>query len=258
MPSVHQPPDYLAVPHDDLLMEAVAALDLFRRGSELRTPFRVRRESRSVVEEATLGNVATGYAVLGIDLDSLLLNKAAVLPRQVKDKYGEDKEEQNDQHKDLTKSKNSREHDLREMHSESTAHLRQVQPPLAGPQNSQQLQQGGAVAGAGVGGRGSVPSLLKPYSERRVQARGMRGTAKAMRGESDDKAIKEGHYTFCVLPPCLVSDPLVHTHTLPPHLQPAALLALREAGATHHPASEFTVPDYFSNARLFSAFYNYY
>ncbi|MPC91884.1 hypothetical protein E2C01_086946 [Portunus trituberculatus] len=240
-------------------MEAVAALDLFRRGNELRTPFRVRRESRSVVEEATLGNVATGYAVLGIDLDSLLLNKAVVLPRQVKDKDGVGKEEQSDQHKGLTISTNPREGAVGEMHSESTAYLRQVQPPLAGPRNSRQLQQGGAVAGAGMGGRGSVPSLLQPYSERRVLARGSgRVTAEAMREESDDKPIKEGHYTSCVLPPCLVFDPLVHPNTLPPHLQPAALLALREAGAIRHPVSEFTVPDYFKNDKLFVAFHRYY
>ena len=240
-------------------MEAVAALDLFRRGNELRTPFRVRRKSRSVVEEISLGNVATGYAVLGIDLDSLLLNKAVVLPRQVEDKDGEDKGEQNDQHNGLTIPKNSYEGAAGEMHYEPTAYLGQVQPPLAGPRNSQQLRQGGAVAGAGVDGRGAVPSLLKPYSERRVQARERgRVTAQAMREESDDKAIKEGHYTSCVLPPCLVSDPLVHSNTLPSHLQSAALLARREAGATHHPASEFTVPDYFKNDKLFSAFYRYY
>ncbi|KAK8405605.1 hypothetical protein O3P69_001845 [Scylla paramamosain] len=192
--SPHCPQNYLAVPHNDLLMEAVAALDLFRRGNDLRTPFRVRRESRSV----------------------------------------------------------SRGDHLRER-------CYWVQPPLAGPQNSQQLQQGGAVAGAGVGGRGSVPSLLKPYSERRVQARGRgRVTAQAMRGENDDEEIKGGHYTSCVLPPCLVSDPLLHPNTLPTHLQPPARLALREAGATHQPASEFTVPDYFKNVTLFSAFYRYY
>lgn len=254
---MHRPPDYLAVPHDDQLMEAVAALDLFRRSNELRTPFRVRRASRSSQEEVTLGNLATGYAVLGIDLSSLFLNKAVVLPRSVKEK---DEDDDDDKHDDLAESRDQGEDgDMGGVHLKGIFHLKKVESPLAGPQNSQQ-QQGGAVVGVGVGGLGAVPSLLKPYSERRVRATGSgRATAQAMRGESDDEAIEAGHYTSCLVAPCLVSDPLLYPRLLPPHLRDAARLALREAKATRrHSASEFTVPDYFRDAKLFSDFYRYY
>ena len=221
----------------------------------------MRRAPRSVQEEATLRNLATGYAVLGIDLASLLLNKAVVLPRPVKDEEEtNNNDDDDDGHKDGEESIDP----LEEGHYKRT-HPRQVKSPRTGPQNAQQQQQqvqGKGVAGNGVGsGLGTVSSLSKPYSERRVKVRGGRGraTAQGMKGESDGEGMKIEHYTSCLLDPCHVSDPLLHLDMLPQHLQPAARLAIRETRTTQrHSASEFTVPDYFKNARLFSAFYRYY
>nr|XP_053655209.1 protein O-linked-mannose beta-1,2-N-acetylglucosaminyltransferase 1-like [Cherax quadricarinatus] len=77
---VSVPQHYTAVPHDDHLMEALTALDFFRRSRELRTAFRVRRPSRDFLEEAQLDNVITGYAVTGMDGPTLFLNKGLVMP----------------------------------------------------------------------------------------------------------------------------------------------------------------------------------
>lgn len=264
LPSMHSPPGYLAVPHDDQLMEAVAALDFFRRSLELRTPFRVRRAPSSPWEEAALRNLATGYTALGIHLESLFLNKGVVLPQVEEEKNKGRKESDN-----LTEPQNPSEEGLgREQHEGSLSYLshssqpREREAPHASSKTSTQQQElrVGAGAGTGVwaGRRGAAtPSLLKPQSGRRarVQGRG-KTTAPAMSDEGRGDGVR--YYSSCQVAPCHVIDPLLHPLLLPPHLQAAARIALREAAVPRPRADyEFTAPDYFKDADLFSDFYKY-
>lgn len=77
---MNRPKGYLAVPHNDSLVEAVIALYQFGRSLDTRTPFRIRRRPRDFAEEVGLGNLFTGYAVLGLDIPSLYMDKGLVLP----------------------------------------------------------------------------------------------------------------------------------------------------------------------------------
>lgn len=260
LPSVHRPPGYLAVPHDNQLMEAVAALHFFRRSLELRTSFRVRRLPSSPWEEATLGNLATGYTALGIHLDSLFLNKGVVLP-QVEEEKNKGKMESDN----LTEPQKASQEGLQwEQHEGSLSHFshsRERGVPHASPKTSKQQQQEFRVsAGARVGmgkREAATPSLLKPQSGRRVRVKERgRTTARAMNNEGRGDGVR--YYSSCLVAPCHVIDPLLHPLLLPPHLQAAARIALREAGVPQlHGDSEFTAPDYFKSADLFTDFYKY-
>lgn len=262
LPSLHSPPGYLAVPHDDQLMEAVAALDLFRCSLELRTPFRVRRAPNSPWEEAGLRNLATGYTALGIHLESLFLNKGLVLPQA-----DEEKNKGREDNDNLTEPLNPSEERLgRQPYERSLSYLSYIsQPREEAPYTSsetskqQELGMGAEVQVRVRAGRRGVAtaSLLKPQSGRRarVQGRG-KTTAPAMNDEGRGDGVR--YYSSCQVSPCHVIDPLLHPLLLPQHLQAAARIAQREAAVPRSRAnSEFTAPDHFKDAELFIDFYKY-
>lgn len=261
---MHRPPGYIPVPHDDQLMEAVAALDLFRSSLELRTPFRVRRAPSSPWEEATLRNLATGYTALGIHLESLFLNKGVVLP-QVEEETNKRKEGTYN----LTEPQNLSDEymgweqlDGFPSHSPLYSHPMEKEAPHAGPKSLKQEQEArvgeGTEDGVKMGQhRAATPSLLKPQSGGRVRVKG-RGitTALAMNDEGWGDGVR--YYSSCLVAPCHVIDPLLRVLLLPPHLQAAARIALREASVPQsHADTEFSAPDYFKNAELFIDFYKH-
>lgn len=197
-------------------------------------------------------------------METLFLNKGVVLPRV------EEKEENirkvQVESDNLTEPQNPSQEDMEWKHREASpfllSHVRE-DSPIADPESSkQQQQQLGLGAGAGGvlrarQGGAATHSLLKPQSGRRARVKGRgKTTALPMNDEGWGERLK--YYSSCLVAPCHVIDPLLHTLLLPPHLQAAARIALREASVPQpHSDSEFTVPDYFKNTDLFIDFYKY-
>ncbi|XP_066948677.1 protein O-linked-mannose beta-1,2-N-acetylglucosaminyltransferase 1-like isoform X2 [Macrobrachium rosenbergii] len=75
-----KPPSYTVVPYNDDVMEALWGLHMFRNSKKVRSAFRLRRQAFSIEEELELRNTEVGYAVIGLDIPTLFLSKAFILP----------------------------------------------------------------------------------------------------------------------------------------------------------------------------------
>lgn len=281
--SVNKPANYLAVPHDNQLMEALAALNLFRRSRDLRTPFRIRRHPKDFLEEVQLRNIITGYAVLGLDRPTFFLNKGVVMPlERVKEASGTADTDrsyavgnkqsliQDDEFSaDVFKNRNGG-----------------VSGQYMGSQGTNTSKDGALhVSNSGKGEKPSSKnsnqglqhiSKNKKYMTK-ISADMMKNgnisksrslpyhlvesvqvlRKKVPGSDREQGSVPYTYYKTCVTSTCVVSDPLLDIQHLPHLLHVVANIAQTETRITCNSTLEFTVQDFYDNPKLFASFYRY-
>lgn len=257
--SIQQPPGYVAVPHDDKLMEAIAALDLFRRSLHLRSPFRLRVATDRPVEEATLQNWMLGYAVLGMDIPSLYLNKGVVLPSL----FRSEELEQSVHRPEESNNTGTFQESERIPHKGINKHVKYLHT-FSNMIYQTSKHQSHKVYPSHLSSQAVSPdsSHSSQYTPRFFPVTyTMLPSFHHMPSSSPHKPTSTHYYYTCLKETCAVADPLLASdQNLPQHLQAAVKKALSEVAShennQHKDVHEaFTVEDFFNNPNLFKLYY---
>lgn len=236
-------------------MEAIAALDLFRRSLHLRSPFRLRVPTNRLVEEANLQNWMLGYAVLGMDTTSLFLNKAVVLPSLSR---SEEQQEQSIHRPEESIHNTTRtlQRSTRLPHKRIHKHVKYLHTFSNKIYQTSKHQQSRKVYPTKLSLKSVLPlsSFSSQYTSRFSPAFGH------MPSSFHDKTPSTHYYYTCLKDTCVVADPLLAPdQNLPQHLQAAVKKALSEAASHGNNKQKnvqtFTVEDFFSNPNLFKPYY---
>ncbi|KAK3872246.1 hypothetical protein Pcinc_022672 [Petrolisthes cinctipes] len=272
------PPGYIAVPHDDQLMEAISALDLFRRSLHLRSPFRLRVATDSPAEEATLRNSVLGYAVLGMDVPSLYLNKGVILPSLDGSEGLKQSIHRVEEIVHNTNGPKQSIHRLEESIRNTTGALRKSVHGLNKGIHShinyshtssnminqtsskpQSVEVYPSHLYSNTVSPLSAPSRFSQYTNH--SSLHSPPYLRDVSPWSTHKPTSSHYYLTCMTKTCVVADPfLALDQTLPQHLQAAARKALTEAASSsesnqHKDDQVFTVEDFFNNPNLFKRYY---
>ncbi|XP_064115297.1 uncharacterized protein LOC135221481 [Macrobrachium nipponense] len=245
-----KPPSYAVVPYNDDFMEALWGLHMFRNSQRVRSAFRLRRQAFSIEEELELRNTEVGYAVIGLDIPTLFLSKAFILPlwsNEVGHEYktptqyfgdsslqGNESEKRNEK-EDFVGSKDV--YKDGKLTEEKRERGSLGKPPITSLTLLRTLKEQ-SVQEQDFGNQ--LTSRMTKESEKLFSAVIQRSTTSPARSDLT-------YYLTCISASCVAADPLLQINKLPKIHRSTASLVLEEFPVLYDITVELTVKDYFDN-----------